>query len=84
MHSQNDPHEITLPARQAFMARFGKLADPDGLLDERARERRAELLRRAYFVDLSRRSAQSRAAKKRRLAGKPDSEIAGEEGHHCG
>ena len=73
-HSRSDSSEITLPARQAFMARFEREADPNGALSERERPRRAELLRRAFFVDLARRSVEARAKKRRRLAGLPEPE----------
>lgn len=58
-----DPTARTAPARRAFMARFELLADPDGVLPESERLRRAKHLADAHFADMSQRSA---AARRRR------------------
>jgi hypothetical protein len=50
----------TAPARKAFLARFERLVDPDGVLSPDERERRAEQARKAYFTTLSRKSAEAR------------------------
>lgn len=55
----------TAPARRAFLARFEREVDPDGVLDPAERTRRAEHLRAAYFARLALASAQAR----RRQAG---------------
>lgn len=52
MHARNDARETTAKARAAFLARFERLADPEGRLPAAERERRAEQLRRAYFARL--------------------------------
>jgi hypothetical protein len=61
-----DPSAHTAPARQAFLERFERQADPDGILSAAERARRAEHLRKAYFLRLSLKSAQAR--RKRRAA----------------
>ena len=55
-----DPAAHTAPARKAFLDRFEKLADPDGLLTPADRARRAEHLRKAYFQRLALASAKAR------------------------
>jgi hypothetical protein len=50
----------TANARAAFLDRFVREVDPDGVLPERERRRRAESARRAYFARLALRSAQAR------------------------
>jgi hypothetical protein len=50
----------TLPARQAFLARFEAEVDPDGVLEPAERARRAEYARRRYFTQLALATAQSR------------------------
>jgi len=60
LHARHDPKATTANARAAFLARFEREADPDGLLPERERVRRAEQLRRAYFARLAYRSGVAR------------------------
>jgi hypothetical protein len=67
MHAKNDPREITAAARAAFLRRFEREADPDGVLEPAERARRAEHLRKAYFGRLALASSKARAA--RRAAG---------------
>jgi hypothetical protein len=50
----------TGPARAAFLSRFDREVDPDGILDPDERSRRAEHARKAYFTRLALRSAQVR------------------------
>lgn len=50
----------TAPARRAFEQRFYDEVDPDGLLSEHERERRAAHARKAYFTRLALKSAQVR------------------------
>lgn len=54
----------TAPARLAQMARFDREVDPDGVLPEAERQKRAEAARKAYFAELGRRSARTRRLKK--------------------
>jgi hypothetical protein len=50
----------TAPARAAFLDRFEREVDPDGTLPPDERARRAEHARKAYFLDLARKSAAAR------------------------
>jgi hypothetical protein len=60
LHSLYDSREITASARAAFRDRFAKQVDPDGVLVEAERQRRAECARKAYFADLAAKSAKAR------------------------
>jgi hypothetical protein len=53
LHSLRDPRETTAAARSAFLARFESQVDPDRLLPEAERLRRAEMAKRAYFTRLA-------------------------------
>jgi hypothetical protein len=55
-----DPSARTAPARAAFLERFERQVDPDGVLDPAARARRAEHARKAHFARMALRSAQAR------------------------
>ncbi len=59
-HSRHDPRLTTAAARVAFLDRFEREADPDGVLDPVERRRRALALRKAYFARLAYKSAQMR------------------------
>jgi hypothetical protein len=50
LHAQHDPRETTANGRAAFLARFDRDVDPEGLLEPDERARRAEQARRAYFT----------------------------------
>jgi hypothetical protein len=65
LHAKHDPRVTTEPARRAFLSRFEREVDPEGVLPERERLRRAEYARKAYFTRLALASAKARAAKKR-------------------
>lgn len=52
-HSRHSGEEMTAPARRAFMARFEREVDPEGVLDPVERSRRAEHAKRAYFSRLA-------------------------------
>ena len=62
LHATHDPRETTQKARESFLSRFEREADPDGVLPEAERQRRAEYARRAYFARLARESALARRA----------------------
>ncbi len=64
-HSRHDPRESTLIARTAFLARFEREVDPDGLLPPAARARRADSTRKAYFARLALKSAEARRTRPR-------------------
>ena len=59
-----DPSARTAPARAAFLHRFERLVDPDGRLSEPERRRRAEAAKKAHFLALAQRSAESRRARR--------------------
>lgn len=63
-----DRQARTAPGKAAFDARFERLADPDGVLDDAERALRAESLRRAHFQAMALKSAQSRRAKREAAA----------------
>lgn len=54
----------TAPARAGLMAKFEREADPDGTLDPAERTKRAEHLRKAFYLDMSRRAAEARRVRK--------------------
>jgi hypothetical protein len=58
--SRHDVRELTAPARAAFLSRFEKEVDPDGVLDAAERGRRADCAKRAHFVRLALLSAKAR------------------------
>jgi len=55
-----DRKKRTAPARDAFLARFEREVDPEGVLPVEERQQRAELAKRAYMLRLAKRSAQAR------------------------
>jgi hypothetical protein len=56
-----DPTARTAPARAAFLDRFEREVDPDGVLDPAERARRAEHAKKSYFLRLALRSAKARS-----------------------
>jgi hypothetical protein len=50
----------TRPAREAFLKRFEKQVDPDGTLPPEERRQRAEHAKRAYMLQLTKRSVAAR------------------------
>lgn len=62
LHATVDAQEHTAPARKAFLDRFEREVDPDGILPEAERRRRAGHARKAHFTRLA--LASSRARKK--------------------
>lgn len=66
LHATHDPRETTKNARAAFLSRFLREVDPDGLLSVEERLRRAAYARRAYFARLAHRSAVARAKRKKK------------------
>jgi hypothetical protein len=53
LHSRYDPRQTTAPARVAFLRRFLDEVDPDRVLPECERLRRAAAARKAYFTRLA-------------------------------
>src|SRR5829696_9025434 len=72
LHAQRDPRETTANGRAAFLARFDREVDPEGLLEPEERRRRAEQARRAYFTRLALASAKARRAKRTAGAKRPE------------
>jgi hypothetical protein len=64
MHARNDAQATTAKARAAFLARFERLADPEGQLPPEERQRRAQQLRSAYFAQLALAAAKARRARR--------------------
>jgi hypothetical protein len=52
----------TRPGREAFLKRFEKEVDPHGILSPEERRQRAEHAKRAYMLQLAKRSAAARKA----------------------
>jgi hypothetical protein len=65
LHSRvTDAVAHTAPARKAFLDRFEREADPEGVLPLDERTRRAEHLRKAYFTKMAYASSRARAKSK--------------------
>jgi hypothetical protein len=60
MLARHDVHVTSLPGREAFLARFERDVDPEGKLLPAERARRAEMAKKAYFIDLAIKSAEAR------------------------
>lgn len=63
-HAKYDAKAAMDKARVAFLARFERLADPEGRLPPAERERRAQQLRSAYFAQLALASAKARRTRR--------------------
>lgn len=61
MHAKHDPRDTTAAGRAAFMRRFEDEVDPDRVLSDAERARRAESARKAYMAKLALKSAQARS-----------------------
>lgn len=59
----SDPSARTAPARAAFLDRFEREVDPDGILEPAERTRRAEHAKKAHFARLALASAKARRKK---------------------
>lgn len=58
-----DAREITKPARKAFLARFEREVDPEGVLEPAERKRRATAAMKLHMAQLSWRAATAKRAK---------------------
>ena len=58
LHAQGGTN--TVPARRAFNAKFLHEVDPDGVLSEAERDKRAQSARKAHFAKLALKSSQAR------------------------
>jgi hypothetical protein len=68
LHAQRDSRELTAGARAAYWQSLLAQVDPEHVLDEPERVRRAESLRRSRLYAASLKSAQTRRAKKASVA----------------
>ena len=68
-HARHNARETTAAARAAFLARFERQVDPNGVLPAAERTRRAEYARRAHMARLALASARKR---RRGAAGEPE------------
>lgn len=66
VHARYDPRQTTAPARAAFLRRFLEEVDPDRVLPEAERLRRAAAARKAYFIRLAYLASRRRRAPHRR------------------
>jgi hypothetical protein len=66
LHATHDPRETTAAARAAFLARFEREVDPNGVLPSSERTRRAEAAKKAYFARLAYLSARARRPGKKK------------------
>ena len=64
VHSRYDSRDLTKAARAAFLGRFEREVDPDGVLPQAERERRASALRSAHFAKMGYLSAKARASRR--------------------
>lgn len=60
LHARYDARQTTAAARRAFLDRFDREVDPDGVLSLEERARRASHARKAHFARLALASAKSR------------------------
>ena|SRR5215203_4109227 len=68
LHASHDPRETTRKARERFLANFLDQVDPDRLLPEAERLRRAEQANKDHFAKLALASARARAQRSRQVA----------------
>jgi hypothetical protein len=64
LHSQYDSRELTAAGRAKFLQRFLDEVDPERILPEAERLRRAEHAKSAYFTRLALASQKARARRK--------------------
>jgi hypothetical protein len=63
-HARHDSKETTRAARTAFAEKFLREVDPDGVLPEAERIRRADAARRAHFARMTVLSIKARRSKR--------------------
>lgn len=68
LHATHDPRDTTARARATFLVKFEREVDPEGVLPQAERQRRAEYARKAHFTRLALKSARARRRKKERAA----------------
>lgn len=62
--ASHDSRETSAAGRAAFMARFERQVDPEGILSETERQRRATAARKAYFGQLRLKALKGKEAKR--------------------
>lgn len=62
-HAKHDTRTTTAVARRAFLDRFEAQVDPERVLSEDERHRRAEAAKKAHFLLLALKSARARRAR---------------------
>jgi hypothetical protein len=65
LHARYTPEEITAAAHRAFVSKFTREVDPDGLLSAPERERRAREALRAHMLKLALASSRTRRSRSR-------------------
>lgn len=60
LHAKYDSHDLTAPARAAFLTRFERQVDPEGVLPRAERQRRAQHALKAHMIALSYRALKRR------------------------
>lgn len=63
--ARHDTRETTAKARAAMTAKFARQVDPDGVLPDDERARRAEAARKAFYADIALKGARARWRKAR-------------------
>jgi hypothetical protein len=64
LHSKYDSRDLTKNARAPFLSKFEDQVDPDRVLPEEERMRRAEHAKKAHFQKLAMKSAKVRREKR--------------------
>ncbi len=64
LHASHDPRDTTAKARATFLAAFEEQVDPERVLPEEERRRRAEHARKAHFKRLALASVRARCERK--------------------
>ncbi len=63
LHATHDSNQTSAPGRARFLDNFLIKVDPDGVLSESERRRRAEFALKAHMANLALKSAQARRNK---------------------
>lgn len=69
LHAQYDGAVVTARARSTFLSSFALQVDPDGVLPESERQRRADHALKAHMAKLALKSARVRSARAASKAG---------------
>jgi hypothetical protein len=68
---RHGPDRVAARAREGLWAKFCREADPDGTLSDVEREKRAQLVQRAYYARLAQRSSAARRKRSATTSGLP-------------